>query len=73
MSRWTTAALCLGTFFTLGRGAFAQETNEEKRDKKLKSTFLSKAPWITDYDQARAESKKSGNLIFGYFTRSYAP
>lgn len=49
-----------------------QESNEEKRDKKLAEEWLKKAPWITDYDQAREESKKSGKPIFAYFTRSYA-
>ena len=44
---------------------------EEKRDLKLRSPFLGKAAWITDYDQAREQSAKSGKLIFAYFTRSY--
>ncbi|MBI2933371.1 MAG: hypothetical protein HYY16_17135 [Planctomycetes bacterium] len=46
---------------------------EEKRDKKLKSPFLGKAAWVTDYDQAREAAKKEGKLIFAYFTRSYSP
>lgn len=46
---------------------------EEKRDQKLQLPFLKKAAWITDYDQALAESKKQQKPIFGYFTRSYAP
>jgi hypothetical protein len=46
---------------------------EDKLAKKLESEFLKKAPWITDYSKALAESKKSGKPIFGYFTRSYAP
>ena len=37
---------------------------EEKRDKKLAEQWLKAAPWITDYDQARAESAKSGKPIF---------
>jgi hypothetical protein len=49
------------------------QSMEEKRDKKLKSEFLTKAAWLTDYDQAREEAKKGGKLIFVYFTRSYAP
>jgi hypothetical protein len=53
--------------------AQAQETMEQKRDKKLQSPFLKKAPWITDYDAAMAEAKKSGKPIFAYFTRSYSP
>jgi hypothetical protein len=40
---------------------------------KLRSPFLSQASWITDYDQARRESAKTGKPIFAYFTRSYAP
>ena len=35
--------------------------------------WLEKAPWILDFDAAKAESKKSGKPIFAYFTRSYAP
>ena len=44
-----------------------------KRDQKLESEFLKKAHWITDYDQALAEAKNQGKLIFAYFTRSYVP
>jgi hypothetical protein len=57
----------------LGSPAAAQQSLEEKRDQKLKSPFLSKAAWITDYDKAREESRKTGRVIFAYFTRSYAP
>lgn len=56
----------------IGSSAFGQSL-EEKRDKKLASEFLKKASWITDYDKALAEAKKSGKPIFGYFSRSYAP
>jgi hypothetical protein len=56
----------------IGSTAFGQSL-EEKRDKKLASEFLKKASWITDYDKALEESKKSGKAIFGYFSRSYAP
>ena len=53
--------------------ALHAQSLEEKRDAKLKSEFLKKAAWTTDYDAALAESKKSGKLIFAYFTRSYSP
>lgn len=45
-----------------------------KRDAKLKLPVFNRADakWITDYDAARAEAKKSGKLLFAYFTRSYA-
>jgi hypothetical protein len=57
----------------LAAACLAQDPLVEKRDQKLKEPFLTKAPWITDYDKAREESVKSGKLIFAYFTRSYAP
>ncbi len=50
----------------------AQDDLVRKRDGKLASPFLKKAPWVTDYTTARAASKASGKLIFAYFTRSYA-
>lgn len=56
----------------MGSAAFGQSL-EEKRDKKLASPFLKKAAWTTDYDKALEESKKTGQPIFGYFSRSYAP
>jgi hypothetical protein len=66
------AALAAVLALVLGSAAWAQSP-EEKRDQKLKSPFLSKAPWITDFAKAKEESKKSGKAIFAYFTRSYAP
>jgi hypothetical protein len=45
---------------------------QKKYEEKLKEPFFSKAPWFTDYDKALAEAKKSGKLVFGYFSRSYA-
>jgi hypothetical protein len=42
-----------------------------KRDAKLQAEFLQKAAWVTDYDAAREEAKKTGKVIFAYFTRSY--
>jgi len=64
--------LAVATMVAIGSSAFGQSA-EEKRDKKLASEFLKKSAWITDYDKAREEAKKSGKPIFGYFTRSYAP
>jgi hypothetical protein len=29
--------------------------------------------WITDFDEAKAQSQKTGKPIFAYFTRTYAP
>ncbi|MBI3724903.1 hypothetical protein HY251_13245 [bacterium] len=44
----------------------------KKRDAKLAEGWVKSGGWITDYDKALEESKKSGKLIFAYFTRSYA-
>jgi hypothetical protein len=44
-----------------------------KRAKKLKSSFLAKNAWFTDFDKACAAAKKSKRTMFAYFTRSYAP
>lgn len=54
------------------QGGQDQETLKEKRDQKLEAEWLKKADWITDYDKARENSKKSKKLIFAYFTRSYS-
>lgn len=60
----------------LAPGLRAQEPDEAtlraNRDKKLASEFLKKAEWVLDFDKARAEAKKSGRIVFAYFTRSYA-
>ena len=50
-----------------------QEQLVERKKEKLAGAWLKKAPWILDFDAAKAESKKSGKPIFAYFTRSYAP
>ena len=66
------AALAAALVVALGSAAFGQSL-EEKKEKKLASPFLKKAAWLTDYDKALEESKKTGQPIFGYFSRSYAP
>ncbi len=43
-----------------------------ERAKKLAKPLFKKANWIFDYDEARAEAKKQGKLLFTYFTRSYS-
>jgi hypothetical protein len=53
----------------------APKTPEELtklRAEKLAKPVFQKAAWIADYDEARAQAKKDGKLIFAYFTRSYA-
>lgn len=74
MNKVLTAALAAAALLALALPREARaDTNEEKRDKKLAEGWVTKAPWITDYDRAREEARKSGKPIFAYFTRSYAP
>lgn len=51
----------------------SQTQLEGRKKKKLAEPFLKNARWITDYDAAKQEARRSGKLIFAYFTRSYAP
>ncbi|HEY3226674.1 MAG TPA: hypothetical protein VGK61_06760 [Planctomycetota bacterium] len=63
------------TFLAAARPARAQENQETMKENlahKLEKPFFKNATWITDYDEAKAAAKKSGKLIFAYFTRSYA-
>ena len=50
-----------------------QKELAQLRQKKLQAEFLTKAPWLLDFDKAQAAAKQDGKPIFGYFTRSYAP
>ena len=50
-----------------------QDELKRRLEKKLEARFLKNAPWVTDFDEAKAESKKSGKPIFAYFSRSYSP
>ncbi|HZE98778.1 MAG TPA: thioredoxin family protein [Planctomycetota bacterium] len=52
--------------------ALRAQSLEELKAAKLKEEFFKKADWILDYDQAREEAKKSGKVIFTYFSRSYS-
>ena len=68
LGRVTLVALLL---LGLGGSVRAGEM-EDKRDALLAEEWVKKADWKTDYDKVREEAKKSGKLIFAYFTRSYA-
>ena len=52
--------------------AHAQGKYETRKAAKLAKPWIKKAGWILDYDKALEEAKKSGKLIFAYFSRSYA-
>ena len=45
----------------------AQPEDPRLREK-LASPFLKKARWNLDLDNARAQARKTGRLILGYFT-----
>ena len=49
-----------------------QEQMKKNLEHKLEQEFLKNASWITDFDKAKEEAKKTKKLIFAYFTRSYA-
>ncbi len=69
-SHWAlSGVLILGA---AGLASAQQETLEQKLEKKMNEPYMKAAPWITDFDQAREEARKTGKLIFGYFNRSYA-
>jgi hypothetical protein len=50
----------------------SQADLKKLREEKLAKPVFQHAPWVTDYDAARATAEKEGKLIFEYFTRSYA-
>ena len=45
----------------------------EQRAEKLAKPFVTSAPWMLDYDKARAAAKKQDKILLAYFTRSYSP
>ena len=64
--------LALAALVALATPAVAQSGDlEAKLKKKLEAPWIKDPKWITDYDEAKAEAKKTGKVIFGYFTRSY--
>lgn len=67
------AATGLVAGLATAQGGDRQQKMKDNFEKKLASEFMKKADWKTDYDAVRAEAAKSGEVIFAYFTRSYAP
>ena len=69
------SAFCLLAVASLAVSACGQKSQEElikSREAKLAHEWLELADWNLDYDEARAEAKKTGKPIFAYFSRSYA-
>ena len=67
------SGMILTTALAAQREPPTQEELKTRREKKLASEFLQNGNWITNYDKARTEAKKSKKVIFTYFTRSYSP
>lgn len=55
----------LACLLLLGTVSLAQS------DDPLARPWFKNASWRTDFDAARAESKKTGKLVFAYFTRPH--
>ena len=54
-------------------GALSAQSLENRYEKKLEKKFITNAAWVKTLDAAKAKAAKEQKLIFGYFTRSYAP
>ena len=67
----TTLALALGLAMALP--ATAQDDNEAKYNAKIQETFVSNIDWVMSLEEAQQQAKEKRMLIFGYFSRSYAP
>ncbi|MGE4158743.1 MAG: hypothetical protein AB7F75_06575 [Planctomycetota bacterium] len=53
------------------QGPGQEEKLKAGLDKKLTSPFVTRAPWILEFDKAKARSKELGKPILVYATRSY--
>lgn len=67
----TTLSLVLGLAMALP--ATAQDDNEAKYNAKIQETFVSNIDWVMSLEEAQQQAKEKRMLIFGYFSRSYAP
>ena len=45
----------------------------QRKAELLSEEWLQNADWVMSYVEAKAKARQSGKMIFGYFTRSYAP
>lgn len=68
----TAIAVLSGLCAALPAQGPSQEQLKQQREEKMAKEVFTKADWTFDYDKAREQAKKSGKLIFAYFTRSYA-
>ena len=53
--------------------AASADTLEDNLAEKLKKPFASNAAWVRSYAEAKKIAAEKDKVIFGYFSRSYAP
>ena len=62
----------LALMAVIGSTVSAQDFETKYKDK-LKKDFVSKVEWVQSLEKAKESAAAQNKLIFGYFTRSYAP
>ena len=65
--------MALGLGLLLAAPVTAQDDNESKYKAKMAEEFVSKIEWTNTLAEAQTKAKEKRMLIFGYFSRSYAP
>ena len=68
MSRITASLTTLVAMATVAVAQASKPTQDELLAQKLRSPFLAKAPWFTDWRSACATAAEREQLVFGYFT-----
>ena len=77
ISKFLTVALATG--FACDAAAqrrervYDQEDMQHRKEELLSEPWLQKANWVMSFAEAKAKARETGRMIFGYFTRSYAP
>lgn len=66
-------ALSLAAPTLIGGLSGQDQSLQEKYQKKLQKEFVQKISWVQSLKEAQQTAAESNKLIFGYFTRSYAP
>jgi len=64
-------AFALGAPAQNGDGG-EKPANEVKYEKKLAKPFVSAIPWVQTLAEAERKASETNQLIFGFFSRSYA-
>ena len=68
------ALMILGMGLLLGSSVAGQKKdNETLYREKVAESFVSNVSWVQTLEEAQMKAKEKRMLIFGYFSRSYAP